>query len=163
MITDTFIEIATDKMGAAGSLVVAIVAESLTLKKKWPFVTLSAFQERASTIMRLSGALYIGMNPYVPHELREQWENYTWNDPDSQWYKESREYQEWLGFDNLDNRAQVESYDPDLNLSTGIANHIYSYRRDFDSMAVINPKEPYYLPVWQVRAQPRSIPWNLSC
>jgi len=48
--TETFLDIAREKMGAAGSLVVAIVAEGLAKEKEWPFVTLSSFQERAATI-----------------------------------------------------------------------------------------------------------------
>lgn len=55
--------IATEKMAAAGSLVVAIVAHGIALDDSWPFVTLSSFQERAATVKRLSGALYIGIDP----------------------------------------------------------------------------------------------------
>jgi hypothetical protein len=138
-------------MGAAGSLVVAIVAEGIALHRGWPFVTLSAFQERAATVMRLSQALYIGMNPLVTDEQREAWENYTMTDPDRDWYKEGHEYQQELGFDILDNRPQVQTDDLNLHVTDGIANHIYDLDRVAGAKAVISPKAPFYLPVWQVR------------
>lgn len=86
-------EIATDKMGAAGSLVVAIVAHGIALGESWPFVTLSSFQERAATVKRLSGALYIGMNPVVKDADRLAWENYSVYSEDHSWIEEAHQYQ----------------------------------------------------------------------
>jgi hypothetical protein len=148
-------------MGAAGSLVVAIVADGLSHESAWPFVTLAAFQERAATVMRLSGALYIGMNPLVPHELREEWEAYSNFGDDTGWYQEGREYQKTLGFDDLDNRPQVETDDPNLDLSSGVANYIYDFDTDSGGKGVISPKATHYLPVWQVRLSGRNISFHL--
>lgn len=144
-------EIATNKMGAAGSLVVAIVAHGIALGNSWPFVTLSSFQERSATVMRLSGALYIGMNPIVKDEYRKEWENYSTTSEDAMWYEQGRNYQQELGFDGLDNRPQVKTDDPRLNLSTGVANYIYDFRRDQSGKGEISPTAPWYLPIWQVR------------
>jgi len=45
----------------------------------------------------------------------------------------------------------METDDPELNVTEGVANQIY----DFDSMtngkAVISPVANYYIPIWQVR------------
>ncbi len=149
--TETFLDIARDKMGAAGSLVVAMIAEGLAKGNEWPFVTLSSFQERAATIKRLSGALYIGMNPVVLQKERAQWEWYSTQSPDAKWYQEAREYQKLLDFDQLDNRPPMETDDPELNVTEGVANHIYDYNRTANGKAVISPDEAYYLPIWQVR------------
>jgi len=143
--------IANEKMGAAGSLVVTIVAHGMSLDDSWPFVTLSSFQERASTIKKLSGALYIGINPVVTPDNREKWEWYSTQSEDSKWYHDGRIYQQSLGIDNLDNREQVETDDPRLNLTSGVANHIYDFSRQTGAKAVISPMESdFYLPVWQV-------------
>eukprot|EP00977_Amphora_coffeiformis_P026278 scaffold25307_cov168-Amphora_coffeaeformis.AAC.11 len=175
-VTENFHAIATDRLQAAGSLIVAMIAHGQDHTKTWPFVTLSSFQQRASTVKDLSGVLYLGFNPVVrtildlpcvppcgidgqrgverlvvstnnrptvspilrgfhlpsrqswsfviiqlltpsfdisldvtiplkvSREQRLAWENYTNNDPESQWYEESREYQKAIGIDELDNR-----------------------------------------------------------
>ena len=107
-------DIINDKMGAAGSLVVAITAHGVDHERSWPFVALSSFQERAASVKRLSGALYIGINPLVKDEVRGEWEFYSNFEKDAEWYQEGREYQKLQGFDGLDNRPQVETDDPDL-------------------------------------------------
>jgi len=160
--TETFLNVAREKMGAAGSLVVAMIAEGLAKEKNWPFVTLTSFQERAATIKRLSGALYIGMNPVVLQKDREQWEWYSTQSPDAQWYQEAREYQKLLNFDHLDNRSPVKSKDPDLNVTEGVASHIYNFDRSDDVKAIISPEAEYYLPVWQVRTYEEKGGWGFE-
>lgn len=142
-------------MGAAGSFVVAITSEALATGQQWPFVTLSAFQEKTTTIKDLSGSLYIGRNPVIPHRLRIEWEQYTSYTTD--WYKQAMEHQEALGINNLDDRLQIETDDPNLHLDSGIANFIYDYNRDGQDhgsnttlKAVISPPADFYVPVWQV-------------
>jgi len=93
--------IAYENMGAAASLVVAIVAEGHSQQQYWPFITILVFQERAATVMKLSGAIYIGMNPLVTLENREKWENYSTGEA-AQWYQEAQHYQQQLGIDDLD-------------------------------------------------------------
>ena len=89
----------------------------------------------------LSGVLYVGLEPYVAEADREKWENYTKYDWEAKWYKEGRDYQKDLGLDELDNRAQVKTDDPHLDLTTGVANRIYDFTRDASgSRAVVSPK-----------------------
>ena len=138
-------------MQAAGNLVVAMIAFSEDSESPWPFITLSSFQERAATTKDLSGILYLGMNPVVSREQRLAWENYTNNHPDSNWYEEGREYQKTIGTDDLDNRPQIKMDDPKLDLSNGVANYIYDFKRDTTGKGVISPEADWYLPIWQVK------------
>ena len=151
ILKDNFVRIATERMQAAGNLVVAIIAFSVDSQSSWPFMTLTSFQERAATTKDLSGILYLGLNPVVSRANRLAWENYTNNHPDSYWYEEGREYQRIIGIDYLDNRPQVKTDDPKLDLSTGKANCIYNFERDTTGKAVISPEAEWYLPIWQVK------------
>jgi len=108
--------IAKEKLGAAGSLVVAIVANEMADHVSWPFVTLSAFEERTKTIMKLSGALTIGVNPLVTRENRAKWEEYSQYDGEAaNWYKDALQYQRRKGIDLFDVRPQIQTDDPSLN------------------------------------------------
>lgn len=88
-------------------------------------------------------------------ENRLAWENYTLNEPSAQWYQEGREFQKKLGIDDLDNRPQVKTDDPNLDLTSGVANHIYDFERDTSGKGVISPMADVYLPIWQVRTHAR--------
>jgi len=147
--SESFRGIAHDKMGAAASFVVALVAEGETSRQHWPFITMSSFQERAATIRKLSGALYVGFAPVVTRENRAAWEEYS-NGEAGNWYHQALEYQRQLGLDDLDDRRQVETDDPELNLTSGIANHIYDCDRKNNSKAITSPDADFYLPIWQV-------------
>lgn len=137
-------------MGPAGSLVVALVAHGIDHTRQWPFVALSSFQQRASTAKRQSGSIFIATHPIVWREDRLAWENYTRHDVDINWYHEGRQYQVEIGVDGWDTQPQVKTEDPKLNLTSGIASHIYNFRRDDPAKAMISPTKPFYLPVWQV-------------
>lgn len=89
---------------AVGSLVVAMIAHGKDHFIDWPFVALSSFQERATSVKDLSGVVYIGFNPIVTHENRPAWENYTNHHADAQWYQTGLEYQKNAGLFDLDNR-----------------------------------------------------------
>eukprot|EP00977_Amphora_coffeiformis_P018149 scaffold6242_cov168-Amphora_coffeaeformis.AAC.1 len=147
-VTESFLDIATKKMPAVGSLIVAMVAHGQDHENSWPYVTLSSFQERATTVKDLSGVLYLGYNPLVAHANRLAWENYTINHPDAQWYQEGREYQKTLAIDDLDNRPQVKTDDPNFILTNGVSNYIYDFRRDEGGKGVISPEADWYLPIW---------------
>jgi len=59
-------------------------------------------------------------------------------------------YQEILGTDDFDVRPPWETDDPTLDLTTGIANHIFDYDSDtLTGNTFIVAKKDYYLPVWQ--------------
>ena len=75
----------------------------------------------------------------VRREHRLEWENYTNNSPEADWYEQGRAYQKAMGFDDLDNRPQVKTDDPNLILTTGVANYIYDFQRDTTGKAVISP------------------------
>lgn len=132
--TETFHMIPEKKMRAAESLAVAITQYRIDQHEDWPFVTLSAFQERANTMKDSSGVLFVGMNPIISHENRLAWENYTMHHPDSRWYQDAQEYQKESGISDLDNRPQIKTDDPNLDLSTGIASHIYDFEKEMVSL-----------------------------
>jgi hypothetical protein len=65
-------------MGAISGLGVAITAHSQNTKSKWPFHSLSNFQERAGNARTLSGTLYVSVNPIVDtKEELDMWEEYV--------------------------------------------------------------------------------------
>ena len=49
------------------------------------------------------------------------------------------------------NSPQVKTDDPNLILTTGVANYIYDFERDTTGKGVISPDADWYLPIWQVR------------
>jgi hypothetical protein len=84
-VIESFTEI-VKTMGAISGLGVAISAHSQnTESEKWPFVTLSNFQERAGNARTLSGALYVSINPIVDtKEELDRWEEYVLSEK-NQW------------------------------------------------------------------------------
>jgi len=73
-VTDAFMDIAESKMSALSSLGVAVIAHGVDHEQKWPFVTLSSFQQRASTARSQSDALDIEITPLVKEDNRSDWE-----------------------------------------------------------------------------------------
>ena len=90
------------------------------------------------------------MYTQVTRENRLAWENFTNYHTEAQWYEEGRQYQKNIGLDDLDNRPPVKTGDPDLILTTGIANYVYDYERDIVSKGSISPDADFFLPIWQV-------------
>ena len=81
-----FVDIVEVHMSAISSLGVAMIAHGRDhTTQKWPFVTLSSFQERATTAREQSGVLYVHMNPEVKPEDRLQWEIFAANSSDGDW------------------------------------------------------------------------------
>jgi len=76
-VIEAFLDIAKTKVAALSSLSVAVIAHGIDHSRKWPFVTLSSFQQRASTARSQSGALDIQISPLVLDAQRAEWENYT--------------------------------------------------------------------------------------
>eukprot|EP00977_Amphora_coffeiformis_P019106 scaffold6899_cov183-Amphora_coffeaeformis.AAC.39 len=136
-------------MEAAGNLIVAMIAHGVDHNRDWPFVTLSSFQERATTAKDLSGSLMMSFMPVVTHSNRLQWENYTLNDPDNKWYHDAIDYQEQVGLHDLDNAPPIRTDDPNLDLTSGIANYIYNFDKKTLGKATISPQAETYLPIWQ--------------
>ncbi|CAB9496686.1 Receptor-type guanylate cyclase gcy [Seminavis robusta] len=149
-VTDTFLEIANDRLGYAGALVVSLVSHAIDREGAWPFVTLSNFPQRAQSVKEQSGILSIGVNPIVERRERRDWENYTLHHPEAvKYYNDSMEYNQRVGLDELDNRRPVQTDDEDLDIqSSGIANRIYDLARFQGSKAKISPGKDRYLPAW---------------
>ncbi|GKZ01289.1 hypothetical protein MPSEU_001079900 [Mayamaea pseudoterrestris] len=152
----TFQEIATNRLAALGSLSAQTTAYAIDgqANKTWPFVAVSWWQQRCHTILSLSGALYIRLNPFIPSELRAEWEKYSFNSTDAAWHAEGLDYQKALGFDKFgfqfDPTKVVErtTIEPELILN-GLANHIY--RLDEEKInAIIEPSTGPYLVGWQM-------------
>lgn len=100
-VADTFSEIAEDKLAAVSSLGVALVAHGIDNGNEWPFLTLTSFQQRASTALKQSGALYVHVNPIVNTDKREQWESWVSQEA-PKWIEEGLQYQQQVGtFDFL--------------------------------------------------------------
>ena len=83
---------------------------------------------------------WLSLSIKVHHDERSAWENYTNHHPDGGWYEHSRLYQKHVGLDDLDNRPQVKTDDPELNLNTGVANYIYDFQRETTGKGVISPE-----------------------
>lgn len=81
---NSFLDIADTKFGVVSSLGVAVIAHGIDHKRTWPFVTLSSFQQRASTARRQSKALYVTINPLVNTSQREEWEHFAVSE-DAKW------------------------------------------------------------------------------
>jgi len=76
-IRTAFLDIAESKFASLSSLSVAVIAHAVDHNASWPFVTLSNFQQRASTARSQSGALDIQLSRLVTEDQRAEWENYT--------------------------------------------------------------------------------------
>ena len=85
-IKTSFVDIVNVHMSAISSLGVAIIAHGRDhATQTWPYVTLSSFQERATTAREQSGVLYVHINPEVKPSERAQWEIFAANSSDSVW------------------------------------------------------------------------------
>lgn len=74
------LDIVVEMSAVAGLAVTATVDGNYS----WPFVTLNAFQERASNARFLSGAIYLSINPIVNgNEELAAWEKYAQSDANS--------------------------------------------------------------------------------
>jgi len=83
-IVETFQNVVHQKVAAISSLAVAIIAHGVDHSRDWPFVTLSSFQQRSSTVRKLADALFVTISPIVSHENRKEWEDFVALD-DSYW------------------------------------------------------------------------------
>lgn len=132
-----FEDIVTQRLDAMSSLAIAATAYGEDQNDEWPFVTLSAFQERASAARKQSKTLYSSVVPLVTYEQRDEWENYTLHEED--WIYEAVEFQsEW---DVVQLRVSLPSY-PDEAHPGHILRDDYEYG--------ISREDGYgpYHPIW---------------
>ncbi|CAB9526583.1 Receptor-type guanylate cyclase gcy [Seminavis robusta] len=104
-VTDAFQDIMVSKMGAVSSMGVALIAHGRDHYRDWPFVTLSSFQQRASTALVQSGAIYLHFNPLVTNETRHEWEQEYVVGPEAVWIDEAIAYQDHVGIFEFDNHS----------------------------------------------------------
>jgi hypothetical protein len=64
-------------MAAISGLGVAASANSVDYNNRWPFATLSNFQQRAGNVRALAGVLDVSINPLVTDEQLPAWEEYV--------------------------------------------------------------------------------------
>jgi hypothetical protein len=83
-VLETFNNVVEQKVAAISSLAVAIIAHGIDHSRDWPFVTLSAFQQRSSTARKLADALFVTISPIVSDENRKEWEDFVVTE-DSYW------------------------------------------------------------------------------
>lgn len=69
--------IVNQRFSAIGSIRVALIAHAVDHGESWPFVTLTKFQERASTARKLSGSSCISTFPLVKESERHEWEKFV--------------------------------------------------------------------------------------
>jgi len=79
-VAEAFMDIPASKISALASLGVAVIAHGLDHGQEWPFVTVSSFQQRASTACSQSGALDIQISPLVEEDERTAWELFVKED-----------------------------------------------------------------------------------
>jgi hypothetical protein len=81
-IIDVMQEIVVEISAVAGLAVIA-TADAQERGDEWPFVTISAFQEKANNARDLSGAIYLSLNPIVQPDQFLEWEKYVLSDVNS--------------------------------------------------------------------------------
>ena len=85
-VLESFMDIVDSKLGAVTSIAIANIAHGVDHVKSWPFVTLSSFQQRASTARKQSGAMYVHINPMVTDAQKTEWEAFvSKSSEDSYW------------------------------------------------------------------------------
>jgi hypothetical protein len=74
----SFQRIATEKLGAFGSIRVAAMAEAIDKNDTWPKFTMSSFEQRAAVARRLSQCMLIGIYPWIDtNTTRNDFEAYA--------------------------------------------------------------------------------------
>jgi type II secretory pathway pseudopilin PulG len=99
-----FEDIVTQKMGAISSVGVAAIAHGVDHSERWPFLTLSSFQERSATARSLSGAIFISLNPVVTDPQRKDWEKFVVEE--AGWIPAGFEYQKDLEVDGFEKQVE---------------------------------------------------------
>lgn len=142
-IAEAFLGVVDIRLPAISALGVATIAHGRDHGDQyWPFVTLSSFQERASTARRQSLSLYVHINPLVELDLREDWENFAAESPDAVWMDEGMDYQNSVGL------SFVQSVPaPRKHYNRTAPWPIWYY--DLDNQVTTDRSKGPYFPTWQ--------------
>jgi hypothetical protein len=73
-VLESFQNVLEQKVPAISTLAVALIAHGIDHRRDWPLVTLSSFQQRASTVRKLSDTLFFSVCPLVTDDNRSDWE-----------------------------------------------------------------------------------------
>jgi len=73
-VVEAFLDIAESKIGIMASLGVATIAHGIDHPRKWPYLTLSSYQQRSSAARSQSGALDVVLCPLVNETQRAEWD-----------------------------------------------------------------------------------------
>jgi hypothetical protein len=163
-ILTTFNDIVREHVGAVGSLCLSLTARGIeerstsvnygtvntTSPSSWPFVTMDAFQERASSARILSKVLHMSVLPVVQENQREEWEAYSV--ANSQWYVDGFAYQDNAIDSGVSRRKMVGDNDNTGNATAVTEFHlfkpyIYDYTANFSTIPANGPAP--FTPVWQ--------------
>lgn len=112
----------------------------------WPFVTLGAFQQRATTSRLLSGLLSISFNPIVSEKHRATWERFSVREEEKNWIQEGITYQNEIGLGSL------EFNPPPLDLvfmTNATSKPIFYYTSEMKDEKVIDESDGPFIPKWQ--------------
>lgn len=67
-----------ERIGSVTSIASAATMYGLDHQEaEWPFLTMSFFQQRSTTVRQLSGALYVALAPLVTESNKAAWETYV--------------------------------------------------------------------------------------
>jgi hypothetical protein len=81
-LTTIFMNVPDEKFGTLGSLSVAYTAQARDTNATFPYVTLTSFQQRASTSRRLSGSFLTAYQPIIDDDDKTAWERYVTQEKD---------------------------------------------------------------------------------
>ncbi len=73
----------TATVDAQNQLVNASAFEDTGSIANWPFITIDAFQERASNAIALAGSIFVSLNPLVQLDQLSDWQKYVESDVNS--------------------------------------------------------------------------------
>ncbi|CAB9496580.1 Receptor-type guanylate cyclase gcy [Seminavis robusta] len=130
------------EMRAVSGLGVASISHATDTESKWPFVTLTNFQQRAGNARQLSGALMVSIAPRVTFNQVEEWDDFV-QGKDSYWIDEGLAFQEELGLNGFEYGPNIEK----SHVTDRKVDLMHSF--DESGAAVLESSfSEYYLPVW---------------
>lgn len=138
-IVDAFEGIPQQRIGAVSSLAIAASAHGVDHHQHWPFVALSSFQERSTSIRNQAQALFVAIAPLISQTDRSEWESFVSSNA-SNWIDEGFLYQEQMG---------LSQFAPSGNASTIIAGAPLISSLNENGSYENSLGEGPFLPYWQ--------------
>ncbi|CAB9498466.1 Receptor-type guanylate cyclase gcy [Seminavis robusta] len=142
-VTDAFENIMVRMESIAG--LAAVYTSQGMHHNPWPFVSLEDFYPRARNALDISGSLWIGMHPLVPHQYYKAWDEFTMDPANYRWVTQALEYQ------------QKRNIEPVEGTTIGVSN-VSGYTTVVDPLHFLQPDgtavletddQDWYLPRWQ--------------